>query len=146
MLFYGYDHSFPPVQTPLTGISTPRELYAALLGCWCAETCAPRMRDRWSPENPSLGQCSVTAFLAQDLFGGTVWGIPLPEGGFHCFNEVCGSVFDLTSEQFGGVILDYSNAVLQSREEHFSKQEKYERYLLLRDRLLTEAKNHRDPN
>ena len=145
-MFYCNSFPFPQLKSDFPGISTPQALYDALLACWCAETCAPRMRGRWNTENPTLGQCSVTAFLAQDLFGGTVWGIPLPEGGFHCFNEVCGSVFDLTSEQFGGVILDYSNAVLQSREEHFSKQEKYERYLLLRDRLLTEAKNHRDPN
>lgn len=137
MSFYGYDKCFAPLQTALPGITTPQTLYQALLDCWCAETCAPRMRARWSPENPSLGQCSVTAFLAQELFGGTVRGIPLPEGGFHCFNLACGGVFDLSSEQFGGLILDYSDAVLQSREEHFSKQEKYERYLLLRQRLWT---------
>ena len=141
MSFYGADKSFQPIQTALPGIDTPHALYAALLDCWCAETCAPRMRERWRPENPTLGQCSVTAFLAQDLFGGNVWGIPLPEGGFHCFNEACGGVFDLTSEQFGGVILDYTDAVLQSRKEHFSKQEKYKRYLMLRDRLLRRMTN-----
>ena len=135
--FYGNDKQFMPVKSVPPGICTPQALYAALRDCWCAETCAPRMRARWSPENPSLGQCSVTAFLAQAIFGGTVWGIPLPEGGFHCFNKACGGVFDLTSEQFGGVILNYADAVLQSRERHFSVQEKYARYCLLRRSLLT---------
>lgn len=141
MPFYGYDKCFAPVDSELPGIRTPQALYEALLDCWCAETCAPRMRSRWSPENPSLGQCSVTAFLAQALFGGTVWGIPLPEGGFHCFNKACGGIFDLTSEQFGGVILDYTNAVLQSRDVHFFKQEKYARYVLLRRSLLARCRS-----
>lgn len=136
MPFYGADMTFQAIQTPLPGIDTPQALYAALLDCWCAETCAPRMRSRWSPENPTLGQCSVTAFLAQELFGGTVRGIPLPDGSVHCFNEACGGVFDLSSEQFGGVTLDYADAALQSREAHFARQEKYERFLLLRQRLF----------
>lgn len=135
MSFYGAGQDFTPVDTGLPGLTTPQALYAALLDCWCAETCAPRMRDRWTVENPTLGQCSVTAFLAQDLFGGTVKGIPLPEGGVHCFNEACGGVFDLSSEQFGGITLDYGCAVPQRREEHFSKHEKYARYLLLKQRL-----------
>ena len=135
MSFYGSETRFPPKETALTGITTPQALYRALLGCWCAETCAPRMRDRWSPEEPSLGQCSVTAFLAQDLFGGEVLGVPLPEGGFHCFNAVGGLIFDLSSEQFHGAPLDYAHAQPQSRAEHFAKTEKYERYLLLKQRL-----------
>ena len=98
------------------------------------------MRAGWSPENPTLGQCSVTAFLAQDLFGGEVLGVPLPEGGFHCFNLVGGLVFDLTSEQFRGAPLDYAHAQPQSRGEHFAKAEKYERYLLLKQRLHEQLK------
>ena len=135
MSFYGSEICFPPVETGLPGVRTPRELYRALLACWCAETCAPRMRADWSPEDPTLGQCSVTAFLAQDLFGGEVWGVPLPEGGFHCFNRLGGLSFDLTSEQFHGEPLDYSPEHPQRREEHFAAAEKYERYLLLKSRL-----------
>ena len=115
---------------------TPRDLYDLLRGIWCAETCAPRMRKDWTPDNPTLGQCSVTAFLAQDLFGGKVYGVPLPDGGFHCFNDVDGCVFDLTSEQFGGAPLDYANAPEQFRETHFAKEEKRLRYERLRGMLL----------
>lgn len=107
---------------------TPNQLYDALLKLWCAETCAPRMRDRWTPENPTLGQCSITAFLAQDIFGGRVLGVPRPGGAFHCFNMVGDYAFDLTSEQFGGEKLDYDHCPEQLREVHFAKAEKLERY------------------
>ena len=114
---------------------TPRDYYDLLSGCWCAETCAPRMRADWSPENRTLGQCSVTAFLAQDIFGGAVYGVPLEEGGFHCFNAVGDAWFDLTSEQFGGANLEYTRKWEQAREEHFRKAEKRERYEALKAAL-----------
>ena len=115
-------------------IHTPQDLYEMLDSVWCEYTCAPRMRQDWSSENKTLGQCSITAFLAQDIFGGEVYGIPLKEGGFHCFNAVDSHVFDLTSEQFDHP-LDYSKAIPQKREDHFSKQAKKERYLYLKKEL-----------
>ena len=117
------------------GIRTPRDLYSALWYVWSAETCAPRMRKDWTPGNRTLGQCSVTAFLAQDIFGGRVYGIPLPEGGFHCYNAVGDCVFDLTSEQFGGRELHYSGNPEQLRYEHFRKEEKRQRYEALKEML-----------
>ncbi len=115
---------------------TPREMYDLLSGIWCAETCAPRMRPDWSAENKTLGQCSITAFLMQDLYGGKVYGVPLGDGNYHCFNDVDGCVFDLTSEQFGGKKLDYSRCPEQFREVHFAKAEKRQRYEYLKERLL----------
>ena len=115
---------------------TPRDYYDLLSEIWCAETCAPRMRPDWSPENRTLGQCSITAFLLQDLYGGKVFGVPLGDGNYHCFNAVDGCVFDLTSEQFGEKALDYSACVEQSREVHFAKEEKQQRYQYLREKLL----------
>lgn len=114
---------------------TPRDYYDILRGIWAADTCAPRMRDGWRADNPTYGQCSITAFLMQDIFGGRVLGVPREGGTFHCFNDVDGCVFDLTSEQFGDEKLDYDNCPEQSREVHFSKAEKKARYELLRQRL-----------
>ena len=116
---------------------TPRDYYDLLCDAWCAETCAPRMRKDWSPDNPTLGQCSITAFLMQDIYGGKVYGVPLEDGNFHCFNAVGSCVFDLTSEQFGEIRLDYENCPEQFREIHFSKAEKRQRYELLKERLLS---------
>ena len=114
---------------------TPRDYYDLLSRCWCAETCAPRMRPDWSPENRTLGQCSITAFLIQDIFGGKVYGVPLEDGNFHCFNRVGDRVFDLTSAQFGDTRLDYANCPEQFREVHFAKAEKKLRYEHLKELL-----------
>lgn len=135
--FYGVEVGDLPVCDPAYRvISSPRELFDRLLPLWSADTCAPRMRGEWSESNPTCGQCSITAFLAQDIFGGEVWGVPLPDGNFHCFNRVGTAVFDLTCEQFGDRVLAYDSAVPQSREVHFLKAEKKARYELLKALLL----------
>ena len=126
------------------GINTPVDLYEALSHIWCADTCAPRMRDEWTKENMTLGQCSITAFLAQDIFGGKVYGVLRPGGNYHCYNVVGNTQFDLTSEQFtygtdikdAGQILDYTDNPEQFREIHFAKEEKRQRYEYLKNALL----------
>ena len=101
--------------------------------CWCADSCAERMRGDWSEENPTLGQCSITSFLVQDIYGGKVFGIPLAGGGVHCYNVVNGMRFDLTSEQFGekAAELVYDDSLEQHREEHFLDPDKKRRYEVL---------------
>ena len=64
-----------------------------------------------------------------------MYGIPRPGGSFHCYNEVDGHVFDLTSEQFGDEKLCYENNPEQFREVHFSREEKRKRYEYLREQL-----------
>ena len=75
--------------------------------------------------------------MIQDLYGGQVYGVPLEDGSFHCFNEVDGCVFDLTSEQFGDRKLDYENCPEQFRETHFANAEKRARYEMLKEKLLS---------
>ena len=130
--FYGWESADIRDERGLT----PREYYDLLSEIWCAETCAPRMRSDWSPENKTLGQCSITAFLLQDLYGGKVFGVPLDDGNYHCFNVVGDCVFDLTSEQFGDKKLNYTDCPEQFRETHFAKEEKRQRYELLKARLF----------
>ena len=122
---------------------TPRDYYDLLLSVWCAETCAPRLREQWRCDNPTLGQCSITAFLMQDIYGGKVYGVPLGDGNFHCFNDVDGCVFDLTSEQFGDEKLDYTHCPEQLRAVHFAKAEKRERYEMLKAALRYRAEDIR---
>ena len=136
--FYGFETAdAKPISNLYPALRSPRDLYDALYRLWSADTCAPRMRPDWTPENRTLGQCSITAFLAQDIFGGKVYGIPLPEGGFHCYNVVGGCRFDLTSEQFGenAKALVYDDAHEQSRAEHFAQEEKRLRYETLKSGL-----------
>ncbi len=117
------------------GIKTPYDLYDALSHIWCADTCAPRMRDDWSEKNKTLGQCSITAFLTQDIFGGEVYGVPRSGGNFHCYNVVGECEFDLTSEQFGDEKLCYEGNPIQSRDVQFAKEEKRLRYEYLKRKL-----------
>ena len=134
--FYGWEKADVPARTAdYPGIRTPRDLYNALWHVWKRETCAPRMQKDWTEENRTLGQCSITAFLAQDIFGGLVYGVPLGDGSFHCFNVVGETWFDLTSEQFGGEKLEYSLRWEQTRHEHFMKEEKRARYEALKEML-----------
>ncbi len=135
--FYGWEHgNIPAKNKTYYGIETPWDLYDALSKIWCARTCTPRLRQNWSEENRTLGQCSITAFLAQDIFGGKVYGIPRAGGSFHCYNVVGDCVFDLTSEQFGEEVLSYEGNPEQFREVHFAKEEKRLRYEHLREMLL----------
>ena len=130
--FYGHDvPEVSPINDEYKTIKSQYDLYDRLLSIWCEYTCAPRLRKDWSKQNKTLGQCSITAFLVQDIFGGKVYAVPTDNGGKHCFNEVNGIVFDLTSEQFQGKPINYDEMAEQSREEHFAKREKYERYLYL---------------
>ena len=134
--FAGWEGADVPAQgADYPGIRTPKDLYNVLWHIWSAETCAPRMRGGWSEDNRTLGQCSITAFLAQDIFGGKVYGIPLEDGSFHCYNVVGDCVFDLTSEQFPGKKLDYGKNPEQMRYEHFRKDEKRARYEKLKAAL-----------
>ena len=160
--FWGWEHAdAPAISDEYKGIKTPIDLYDALSNIWCAATCAPRMRDEWTKENMTLGQCSITAFLAQDIFGGKVYGILRPGGNYHCYNVIGDCRFDLTSEQFarrnepsdvlaqsfgdcrdheefipnGDEVLNYDDNPEQFREVHFAKEEKRLRYEYLKTEL-----------
>ncbi len=137
--FYGWEQADVKDRRGLT----PRDYYDLLSEIWSAETCAPRMRGEWTKENLTLGQCSVTAFLMQDIYGGKVYGVPLEDGNYHCFNEAGGCVFDLTSEQFGDRRLDYKNCPEQDRKVHFAKEEKRLRYEKLKERLMKRLEESR---
>ena len=135
--FYGHETAGAPrpLESSLAWLKSPLDLYDALSdGLWRKETCAPRMQDEWTPENKTLGQCSITAFIVQDLFGGKVYGILRPGGNYHCYNVIGDARFDLTSEQFGEEAkeLVYDDKHLQSREVHFAKEEKKARYEYLK--------------
>ncbi len=139
--FWGWENAkADPITKDYIKINNPIDLYDILSNVWSDKTCAPRMRSEWTPENKTLGQCSITAFLVQDIFGGLVYGIPLGDGNYHCFNVINDNCkFDLTSEQFGDIVLDYDNCEQQYREMHFSKEEKRLRYEYLKEQVRLKA-------
>lgn len=60
--------------------------------------------EKWTAENPSYGQCAITACIVQDVLGGdiVVADYTQPDGvkGQHFFNMVSGQCIDLTRDQF----------------------------------------------
>lgn len=138
--FLGYETAgdVKPLENCGYKLDSLLDLYNVLSeGVWREATCAPRMQSKWSDENKTLGQCSITAFLVQDIFGGEVYGIKRPDGNYHCYNVIGGRQYDLTIEQFGDEKDDlvYDNKHPQLRAVHFKKEEKYNRYLLLKSLL-----------
>lgn len=101
-LFYGDGQGAlectPVPQFP--GITTLLELFAVLEQCWSKETAYPSCQAEWVPNDPSYGQCAVTATLVCDMFGGTIHKIRDKSGMTHYFNKINGHYVDLTREQF----------------------------------------------
>lgn len=86
---------------------TLTDLEAAMRDAWSLETCDPTDAASWTPENPSLGQCAVTALVVHDLVGGRLLEAEVlnadgsPQG-FHYWNRLAGLDIDLTRAQFTG--------------------------------------------
>ena len=81
-------------------LETIDNLYNILRECWCKETAYPSCQADWVPNDPSYGQCAITAILVYDMFGGTIHRIRVSGGGTHYFNKINGQYLDLTVEQF----------------------------------------------
>lgn len=138
MSYYNHGHTeIKAVNQLYKGIETPDDLYEALLHCWTRETCTARLRNKYSDENKTAGQCAITAFLVQDIFGGEIRELDTGRG-LHCYNVIDGVTIDLTSEQFGedAAKLCYENNPLQpDRETRMAETQKGERYELLKNNL-----------
>jgi hypothetical protein len=58
-----------------------------------------RTSTKWTAANPALGQCSVTALVLQDQFGGRLLKTQVHDA-WHFYNEIDGEVYDFTAQQF----------------------------------------------
>lgn len=81
-------------------INTLDDLYNVLRKCWSKETAYPSCQKEWVPNDPTYGQCAITAMIVYDLFGGSIHRIRVNGGGTHYFNKINGQYVDLTREQF----------------------------------------------
>ena len=71
------------------------------------DTCHPSYVSQWSPENPTAGQCAITALLVHETFGYDIYEIKVNRSR-HFFNKTpSGEIVDLTAEQFSGPV-DYN--------------------------------------
>jgi hypothetical protein len=96
--------------------------------CW-----SKRTGSKWARDNPAQGQCSVTALVIQDHFGGQLLKTKV-DGLWHFYNKIDGIVYDFTDSQFTEPIL-YENEPA-SREEALSDTSQ-ERYVQLNREFAT---------
>ena len=82
------------------GIDTLHKLYAVLRKSWSSSIAYKSCQSEWVSEDPSYGQCAITATLVYDMFGGSIHRIRVEGGGTHYFNKITGQYVDLTREQF----------------------------------------------
>jgi hypothetical protein len=114
----------------LTRQPTLDQCETALRAAWRRETSADPAG--WSPFNPSLGQCAVTALIVQDVFGGCLLRAALPDGSHYWNLLPDGREVDLTRAQFGEAV-DLSDVVVRSREYVLSSPDTELRYRVLSD-------------
>lgn len=87
-------------------LTTLSAVERAIRASWCLWTADPADHAKWSEENPSSGQCAVTALVVQDLLGGGLIESDVRRadgtgGGYHYWNRLVGGAeLDLTREQF----------------------------------------------
>lgn len=104
---------------------------------WCRETAHPSYQSKWSEDNPSCGQCCVTALVIQDLFGGDIYSCKVGKNS-HFVNIINERIIDKTSEQFGGtskVKYILGSFRKRSRKLLLNNKNVKERYELLKSRL-----------
>ncbi len=65
--FYGWETAtVKPINNTYQSIYSPRDLYDALSEIWSVDTCAPRMRNRWTVDNKKLwGNALLRLFLCR---------------------------------------------------------------------------------
>ncbi len=80
---------------------TIADLNKALTLSWCRDTAYYSDRKDWSENNKALGQCTVTAMIVYDYFGGIIKRGYSPKYDlYHFWNEINGDKIDLTYSQF----------------------------------------------
>ena len=117
------------------------ELKQLLLKSWDAETCVPGLRSEWTNDNPSLGQCAITALIVNDFFGGKIMRC-MASSGSHYYNIIDDEIIDLTVEQFLGEIPQYEDGSERTKDYLLGNEDTKNRYLLLNKRLQNNLLHH----
>ena len=111
------------------------ELKELLIESYSEDTCLPGLKKQWSKENPTLGQCAITAMAVYDLFGGKIMRCMVSSGS-HYYNIIDDHIVDLTADQFLGEKPLYEEGTERTREYLLSNEDTKKRYLILLKNLL----------
>ena len=98
------------------------QLFKIFKKCWSIESSS-----KWEESSPWKGQCSVTALVVHDHFGGKILKTNI-DGQWHFYNKIKNQVFDLTSEQFNEKI-NYQNIESTAEEALLDTSKKQYKYL-----------------
>lgn len=127
------DVTDPSVYTKFT-LTPKSRLQLALQRAWSRETSYSKSAASWSPENPAVGQCAISSLVVNDALGGELAWVMVGDIS-HYFNVIDGEIIDLTSDQFGDVVVDYADYTVESRDSVLESDETQRRYALLKRRL-----------
>ena len=122
-----------------TSVKTIDDFFELLLECWCRETAYPSSQADYDHYNdPTYGQCAITATLVYDVFGGTIHKIRVDGGGTHYFNKINGAYYDLTRDQFDlyNIPVEYEPNQEISREYCGKNANTKARFDLLKERIV----------
>jgi hypothetical protein len=108
------------------GEARRQALFGALRRRWCAAT---SIDPTWSPANPALGQCAITALIVQEHLGGELARAVVGPIS-HYWNRLPNGDIDLTREQFARFLP--TRISVQRRERLLANSETRDRYELLR--------------
>lgn len=115
-----------------------------MLKCWCKDTAyAAAQVDYIKDNDPTYGQCAITAMLVNDIFGGTIHKIKIEGGGTHYFNNINGHIIDFTKDQFDLYDIDigYEPNEEVLREYCGKNEDTKNRYELLKCIVETQVNN-----
>lgn len=111
----------------------------ALAQSWGKDTSYHKDAPNWTPENPALGQCAISALLFNEYFGGKIYSGVSDTGIVHYWNKIYGIKVDLTKQQFPRG-LKFKNIICWDRNELIATGNVDKRYNLLRQRMLENYK------
>ena len=139
-----YTKNLKRVKEDNNKINSLDELFELLLDVWCKETAYPSCQhDYIHDDDPTYGQCAITATLVYDMFGGTIHKIKVDGGGTHYFNKINGHYIDLTSDQFDlyDIPLEYEPNEEIPREYCGKNADTLKRFNLMVERLNKKINN-----
>ncbi|MFJ8260457.1 hypothetical protein ACIQ4I_00645 [Rummeliibacillus sp. NPDC094406] len=117
------------------------ELYSQIIECLksaLASSWSSASSSKWYSDNPSKGQCGVTALVVNDFLGGEIFKTRLSEG-WHFYNMIEHKRYDITMSQFRESIL-YEDIASNRREALMDCNEK--QYMYLKKKVLENYRNY----
>ena len=120
---------------------TLSQIEQAIEASWSLDTAEED--DGWTPDNPSRGQCDITALVVQDIFGGDLLAAPVLRDGeqveWHMWNRLPGGLeVDLTRGQLTDEAVGEPRVLertAQIAQPDHPRYHRYQAYLVLQDRV-----------